>query len=154
MPAAPMPPVPSRSIPQGYHTDGKAAELPPLPPESADDEDSSDSAEPRPSPQTTKPRQPESMPDAKPRPSASSADSATRKAQYTVPGLPTIPAMFQSGPSVGLQFLVPIKPVSFKLPFNRRLELEIFGRVVRAPEPVSSSAELVAKPAKDGTATK
>ena len=57
-------------------------------------------------------------------------------------------------PAVGLQFLVPIKPVSFKLPFNRRLELEIFGRVVRTPEPVSSSAELVAKPAKDGTATK
>ncbi len=28
---APMPPVPSRSIPQGYHIDGKAADLPPLP---------------------------------------------------------------------------------------------------------------------------
>ncbi len=154
MPAAPMPPVPSRSIPQGYHTDGKAADLPPLPAETDDDEDSSESSEPRPSPQTTKPRPSESMPEAKPRPSQSSADSATRKAQYTVPGFPTIPAMFQSSSSVGLQFLVPIKPVSFKLPFNRRLELEIYGRVVRAPEPVSSSAELVAKPAKDGTATK
>ncbi len=155
MPAAPMPPVPSRSIPQGYHTDGKVADLPPLPPETDDDEDPSDSSEPRPSPQTTKPRPDQSMPEAKPRPSQSSADSAARKAQYTVPGFPTIPAMFQSSnPAVGLQFLVPIKPVSFKLPFNRRLELEIFGRVVHAPEPVSSSAELVAKPAKDGTATK
>ena len=43
--------------------------------------------------------------------------------------------MFQSGPSVGLQFLLPIKPVSFRLPFNRRLEIEIYGRVVRNPEP-------------------
>ena len=74
-----------------------------------------------------------------------------KKAQFTVPSFPTIPSMFQSAPSVGLQFLLPIKPVSLKLPFNRRLELEIYGRVVRNPEPAPSSAELVAKPAtKDG----
>ena len=45
--------------------------------------------------------------------------------------------MFQSGPAVGLQFLLPIKPVSLKLPFNRRLELEIYGRVVHNPAPAA-----------------
>jgi hypothetical protein len=146
--------MPSRSIPQGIHTDGKAADLPPLPDETDDDEDSSESSEARPSPQSTKPRPTEAMPESKSRPTPSTADSAARKAQYSMPGFPTMPAMFQSTPSVGLQFLVPIKPVSFKLPFNRRLEIEIFGRVVHAPDPVPSSAELVAKPAKDGTSTK
>jgi hypothetical protein len=38
--------------------------------------------------------------------------------------------MFMPVPSVGLQFLVPIKPLSLKLPFGRRLEIEIYGRVV------------------------
>ena len=36
-------------------------------------------------------------------------------------------------PSVGLQFLLPIKPLSLKLPFGQRLELEIYGRVVSEP---------------------
>ena len=67
MPMAPMPPVPSRSIPQGYHIDGRAADLPPLPPEeNDDDDDASESAEPRPSPQTRKSRQPEPAPEMKP----------------------------------------------------------------------------------------
>jgi hypothetical protein len=155
MPVAPMPPVPSRSIPQGYHLDGKAAELPPLPADQ-DDDDSSESAEPRPSPQTRPMPQPEPAPapEAKPEPSRPSGDTAARKAQYSVPGFPTIPAMFQSGSSVGLQFLVPIKPVFFKLPFDRRLELEIYGRVVRNPAPPRSAAELATKPAKAGATTK
>ena len=129
----PMPPMPSRSTPQGYHTDGETAELPPLPPEEADDdddaEDSSESAETRPSSQMKKPRQPNAMKSAKPRPSA---DTAMKKAQFSISNFQAIPSMFQpAAPAVGLQFLLPIKPVSLKLPFNRRLEIEIYGRVVR-----------------------
>jgi hypothetical protein len=82
-----------------------------------------------------------------------------KKAQFTAQilsqGFP-IPSIFQStqSQSVGLQFLLPIKPVSLRLPFNRRLEIEIFGRVVPNPEPARSSAELATKPAKDGATTK
>ena len=61
--------------------------------------------------------------------------------------LPAMPAVFlAANPTVGLQFLMPIKAVSLKLPFNRRLEIEIFGRIIRNPEPAEASAELVAKP--------
>jgi hypothetical protein len=154
VPEPPMPPVPSRSIPQGYHADGKAAELPPLPPDEADDndaDDSSESAEPRPSPQMKSPRHPGATSPAEPRPSA---DTAMRKTQFTIPNIPAIPSVFQAAPTVGLQFLLPIKPIWFKLPFNRRLEIEIYGRVVRAPEPARSSADLANKPAAAGTATK
>ena len=75
----PMPPVPSRSIPQGYHMDGRAADLPPLPAEEDDDADSSESAEPRPSPQTRKSRQPEPAPETKARPKKSTGDPAMKK---------------------------------------------------------------------------
>jgi hypothetical protein len=147
-PMTPMPPMPSRSTPQGYHKDGKTAELPPLPPEEADDDDddeeSSDSAETRPSPQMKKPRHPGAMKTAKPKPSD---DTAMKKAQFTISNFQAIPSLFQpAAPAVGLQFLLPIKPVSLKLPFNRRLEIEIYGRVVRAPEqPARSSADLATK---------
>ena len=134
--------------------DGRAADLPPLPAEEDDDADSSESAEPRPSPQTRKSRQPEPAPETKARPKKSTGDPAMKKAQFTAPSLPTIPSMFQYAPSIGLQFLLPIKPVSFRLPFNRRLEIEIYGRVVRGPEPDPSSAELATKPASGGATTK
>lgn len=143
-PAATMPPMPDRSTPQGYHADGKVAELPPLPPDEADDDAADESAETRPSPQTKKPRQPDAVKAAKPQPAA---DAAMKKAQFTAPsGFPAIPTLFQPMPTVGLQFLLPIKPVSFKLPFNRRLEIEIFGRVVRAPEPAGEAAVLATRP--------
>jgi hypothetical protein len=142
-PVAPMPPIPGRSIPQGYHSDGRAADLPPLPPEEADDDDADDSAETRPSPQMKKPRPQGETRTEKPQPSA---DAAMKKAQFSIStNFPAIPTLFQPAPAVGLQFLLPIKPVSFKLPFNRRLEVEIYGRVVRAPEPAQSSADLATK---------
>lgn len=154
-PAAAMPPMPSRSIPQGYHADGKAAELPPLPPEEAEDDeddDSSASAETRPSPQAKKARKSGAKKAAKPAPPA---DTAMRKVQFSIANFQAIPSLFQSAPTtVGLQFLLPIKPVSLKLPFNRRLELEIYGRIVPAPEPARSSANLATKPAGDGATTK
>jgi hypothetical protein len=155
--AAAMPPMPSRSFPQGIHADGKAADLPTLPAEEADDdggEESSESAEPRPSPQMKSPRHPDRAGEAKARKRPATTDAATKTAQFTMPNFPVIPTLFQPAPAVGLQFLIPIKPVTFKLPFNRRLELEIYGRVVRSPEPARSSADLVAKPAGCETTTK
>ena len=127
-----IPTIPSRSIPQGFHSDGRPADLPPLPPEEAGDAPD-ESSEARPSPQTRKSQQP------KPKPAA---DSGTTKAEYTLPRFPaSLPGLFLSTPSVGLQFLIPLKPLSLRLPFNRRLEIEIFGRVVRNPEPVGKVDE-------------
>ncbi len=150
--AAPMPPVPSRSIPQGFHADGKAAELPPLPAEDekddADDDDASSEA--RPSPQAKKPRpsteEPKVVPKAKTRPSG---DSAARKAQFSVEDIPGIPAVFRSAPTVGLQFLLPIKPVSLKLPFDQRLEIVVYGRVIAKSESTHGRSELASKARKD-----
>jgi len=41
-----------------------------------------------------------------------------------------LPSLFLPTPSVGFQFLLPIKPLSFRLPFGHRLEIDIIGRVV------------------------
>ena len=88
-----------------------------------DESSESESAEPLPSPQTKKPRKP------KPEPAS---DIGTTKASYTQPKSSTVflPSVFLPGASVGFQFLLPIKPLSLRLPFNQRLEIEIFGRVV------------------------
>jgi hypothetical protein len=127
-PAMPVPAVPSRTMPQGVHGDGTLSNLPPLPDEV--EQSTSESAEPMASPQTKKPQQ------AKP-----ATDSGASKAGY-VPGKVapfSIPSLFlPSVPSspAGLQFLLPIKPFSLKLPFHQRLEIEIFGRLVPDIEPI------------------
>ena len=137
-PPASFPALPSRSIPQGIHADGTPAELPPLPADDTEDASSSESAEPRPSPQTKKPQPP---------PKAAT-DSQMKRTGYNATSiLPAIPQVFlAANPTVGLQFLMPMKAVSLKLPFNRKLEIEIFGRITRNPEPAAASAELVAEP--------
>jgi hypothetical protein len=126
----PVPPAPSRSFPEGIHADGRKAKLPPLPDDEIDEADSADSesAEPRPSPQTKKPRKPEPKPEA---------DESTTKASFTQPKSSTVflPSLFLPGASTGFQFLLPIRPLSLKLPFNQRLEIEIFGRVVPDAQP-------------------
>jgi hypothetical protein len=128
---APLPPVtmptpatPSRSIPQGVHADGTQADLPPLPDdEKESDSSSSASSEPMASPQTKKIPQPKSKP---------TTDSGANKAEFTLPKAATmfLPSLFMPSPSVGFQFLLPIKPLSLKLPFGQRLEVEIFGKIV------------------------
>jgi hypothetical protein len=125
----PVPALPSRTIPQGVHADGSLAELPPLPPDEAE-EAPSESSEPRSSPQGKKPRQPESAPTPAP-----ATDSRMNKVGYSVPSFPAIPSLFMPAPAVGLQFLIPLKPLSIRLPLNRRLEIEVYGRVVPNPEP-------------------
>jgi hypothetical protein len=133
-----QPALPSRSIPQGIHADGTPAELPPLPADDMEDAPSSESAEPRPSPQIKTPQ-------PAPRPAPDSQMKRTGHSATSM--LPTMPALFlAANPTVGFQFLMPMKAVSLKLPFNRRLEIEVFGRIIRNPEPASASAELVAKP--------
>jgi hypothetical protein len=126
-PSLPAPVVPSRSIPQGIHADGTPADLPPLPPDEAEEPDSQ-SAEPMASPQTKK--------TPKPRPHA---DPGAGKAEYTPPRPIPLPSLFMPAPAIGLQFLLPLKPLSFKLPFNRKLDIEIYGRVVPDPQPPAGS---------------
>jgi len=120
----PSPPAPSRSIPQGYHTDGTPADLPQLPDDEPDpDSLSSDSSEPMPSPQIKKPQPQQPKP---------TADSGANKAAFAQAKSPTVflPSVFLPSPSIGFQFLLPFKPFSLRLPFNQRLEIEIYGRVV------------------------
>jgi len=131
----PMPVVPSRTIPQGIHADGTKAELPPLPPDEAQ-EPASESSEPLPSPQKKKPQ-------AQPR---APSDSATDKAALAPPRPATFPfpgLIFPTNPAApaNLQFLVPIKPLYLKLPFNQRLEIEILGRVVPNTEPAGKGCD-------------
>jgi len=119
----PVPVIPSRSFPQGVHADGKPADLPKLPDDETDDSSSSESSEPRPSPQTKKPTQ------AKPKPTT---DGGTAKAEYVPPKAPSLSfaSFFPTTTPTGLQFLLPIKPFTLKLPFNQKLQVEIVGRVV------------------------
>ena len=122
----PVPVVPSRSFPQGVHADGKPADLPKLPDDEADDT-SSDSSEPMPSPQTKKPPA-----QAKPKPTS---DGGAAKAEYVAPKVPSLSFLsFLPTSTTGMQFLLPIKPFSLKLPFNQKLQIEILGRVVADTE--------------------
>jgi hypothetical protein len=122
----PVPAVPSRSFPQGVHADGKPAELPKLPDDEADDT-SSDSSEPMPSPQTKKPPA-----QAKPKPTS---DGGAAKAAYVAPKVPSLSfSSFFPTSTAGMQFLLPIKPFTLKLPFNQKLQIEILGRVVADTE--------------------
>jgi hypothetical protein len=128
----PVPKLPARSIPQGVHADGKPAGLPPLPPDEHDEPAvSTESSEPRPSPQLKKQQQ------ARP-----ASDQGMNKAEYTAPKLPAIPSLFIPSLSAGgLQFLVPITPFSLKLPFQRKLEIEVYGRIVPDVETRAKPAE-------------
>jgi len=124
-----IPALPSRSIPQGVHADGTPADLPPLPPDEVE-EAPAESSQARPSPQTKKPQQPKPA-----------ADSGMNKAEYNAPRFPAIPSLFLPAPAIGLQFLIPLKPFSLQLPFNRKLEIEVLGRVVRDTRPTGKSEE-------------
>ncbi len=136
-----IPALPSRTLPQGVHADGTPAELPPLPDDEKTEASPGDSCEPRPSPQTKKPRQgaaPAANPTAKP---AATFDNNTAKtALQLAKGLfkpNTLPAF--AFPN--LQFMMPLKPFDMKLPFNQKLQLELIGRVVPDPESVSEAPQ-------------
>jgi hypothetical protein len=125
----PTPIMPSRSIPQGVRADGTPADLPPLPDdETESDSFSSESSEPMASPQTKK-----ILPQPKAKPAT---DSGTNKAEFTLPKAASmfLPSLFMPSSSTGFQFLLPIKPLSLKLPFGQKLEVEVIGRVVADSE--------------------
>jgi hypothetical protein len=124
----PTPIMPSRSIPQGVRADGTPADLPPLPDdETESDSSSSESSEPMASPQTKRIPQPKAKP---------TTDSGANKAEFTLPKAASmfLPSLFMPSPSTGFQFLMPIKPLSLKLPFGQKLEVEVIGRVVADSE--------------------
>jgi hypothetical protein len=133
VPAMPLPAVPSRTMPEGVHKDGTISKLPPLPEEVEQPE--SESSEPMASPQTKKNQQLKPATD----PKASKAMYAPRAAApFSLPSLfmPSIPST-----PAGLQFLLPIKPFSIKLPFKQRLEIEILGRMVPDTEPAEKTED-------------
>jgi hypothetical protein len=114
-------------MPQGVHGDGSISNLPPLPDET--EQLPSDSSEPMASPQTKKQREAKPATDSK---AAKESYTPAKTVPFSIPNLflPSVP----SSPA-GLQFLLPIKPFSIKLPFRQRLEIEIFGRLVPDTEP-------------------
>jgi hypothetical protein len=120
--AMPTPNMPSRSIPQGVHADGSPADLPPLPSdEMHSDSSETESSEPMPSPQTKKAPQPKPA-----------NDSGANKAEFSLPKAAAtfLPSFFMPSAPGGFQFLLPVKPLSIKLPFGQKLEVEIFGKIV------------------------
>jgi hypothetical protein len=144
-PPMPIPAIPSRSIPQGIHADGTPAPLPPLPEDEKADHTSSDSSEPLPSPQIKKPRPgpspsasscPGPGPDSKPSP-APAADARASKIAFLKEKSLFRQISFFPMALPNLQFLLPLKPISLKLPFNQKLELELLGRIVPDPEGAS-----------------
>jgi hypothetical protein len=130
----PMPSVPSRTMPQGIGADGKPAELPPLPEDAAE---AAASAEPMASPQKKKAQQP-----ARP-----TKDAATDKAALLPPkgtsalAIPGLAWPMNPASPAKLQFLLPLRPFSFKLPWNQRLEIEIFGRLVPDTEAAGKASD-------------
>jgi hypothetical protein len=132
-PSMPVPAVPSRTMPQGVNGDGTMSNLPPLPDET--EQPASESSEPMASPQTKKHQENKPAADAK---TTKAGYVPAKVAPFSIPSLflPSVP----SNPA-GLQFLLPIKPFSIKLPFKQRLEIEIFGRLVPDTEPSSKLAQ-------------
>ena len=148
--AAALPELPSRTLPQGIHADGTPAPLPTLPEDEAPATAADESAEPRPTPQTRRKAAETNRDDAKPEAEAPKADAApkadrkTTRSSFKLPpikglealqplnaliGTSSLPIPFQ-----GAQFLVPLKPLAVKLPFNQRLEFELIGRIVDDPQ--------------------
>jgi hypothetical protein len=153
-----IPALPGRSIPEGMHADGTAAEAPPVPDDEVALDADAETSEPAPSAQM-KSRQianmserhtmdaegegaddtarPASGVQAKKIPSPRpSFDLGTNKVEFTLPKLPQLPAWLSGGmaPMSGLQFMMPIKPLAIKLPFNQKLEIEVIGKIVPDPD--------------------
>ncbi len=129
-----LPALPSRTLPQGVHADGTPAELPPLPEEDKADTSAAGSSDPRPSPQSHKPRPAPAAPASSATRPAAKADGRAAKAAFSMASnlLRNSPLGPLSFPS--LQFMMPLKPLALRLPFNQKLELELIGRVVADPD--------------------
>ncbi len=145
-----VPKIPSRSIPQGVHADGTPAALPPLPDDETCEQPASDSSQPLPSPQIKKPR-PSSQPAPGAAKPAASGDQKTSRASFIqvqpwlqAAGLLSSPRTSMAAsflPMPNLQFMVPLKAFSLKLPMGQKLEFELTGRVVPDHEAASADAD-------------
>ena len=100
----PTPPVPTRSFPEGVHSDGSKAKLPELPDDEMEDESAeSESAEPRPSPQSKKPSKPAAAPTPAPAPATTrqprrraSPSPGRRPCFFRASFCPGLPSAFSS----------------------------------------------------------
>ncbi|WP_337175924.1 hypothetical protein [Paludisphaera sp.] len=167
--AAALPRLPERVLPQPIHPDGTPAPAPIVPEDEAHAATVSDeSAEPRPTPQTRHkpdaepvaddaaapapadaPKAPEPKETAPAKPEPPKAEPSAIRSSFIPPALKGLPALdslgglistnLLAGPFQSAQFLVPLKPLELKLPFNRKLEFELIGRVVADPEPAAPS---------------
>ncbi|WP_165251460.1 hypothetical protein [Paludisphaera soli] len=156
--AAALPELPSRTLPQGVNADGTPAPLPTLP---EDDEPAAaagdESAEPFATPQSRRkagrPAETPAPPAESPKPEAEAVpepaapaktDIKAIKSSFKLPSLKNLQALeplnnlVGSGvfpiPFQGAQFLVPLKALGVKLPFNQKLEFELIGRIVNDAE--------------------
>ncbi|OJW24721.1 MAG: hypothetical protein BGO49_06730 [Planctomycetales bacterium 71-10] len=150
--AAALPDLPGRTLPQPIHPDGTPAPLPTVPEDEAPAAAADESSEPLPSPQSRKKAEPRDEAPAeapKPEPKKAEAPKSEPKAiksSFTIPalkkirGLDSLNGLVSTGllgsPFQGAQFLVPLKPLAVKLPFNQKLEFELVGRVVTDPEAI------------------
>ena len=140
--AASLPELPGRTLPQPVHPDGTPAPLPTLPEEAADAAPSDESAEPFASPQSRRKSSAPAEPSA-PKPEAKKTDGKATKSSFTIPAIKKlqelepvsglVAATFLATPFRRAEFLVPLKPLDLKLPFNQKLEFELVGRVVNDP---------------------
>jgi hypothetical protein len=146
---APMPEVPSRTIPQGVHADGTPAELPPLPEEVEPETPADASSEPMPSPQN-RPNvnkgiesapAPSSVPEPpKPADEAAPAKEGTVKAGF-VPDFSAVPRIRPIPPPARLGgSWTPVRPISFKLPLNGWIEVEFNASIERRTRDSSCEA--------------
>lgn len=179
-PIAPVPPrtatviptLPSRTLPQGVHADGRPATLPPLPEDAEADlpAPAGDESQPLPSPQSRRkptpapePVAPAAQPPAadepKEKPEADEpaetpkeTPAARRKTLDPDAGTASfvLPAAFSAitslssmrsaktaftAPLQGAHFLVPLRPLSIKLPLEQKIEFELVGRIVADDRP-------------------
>ncbi|WP_165073643.1 hypothetical protein [Paludisphaera rhizosphaerae] len=142
--AVKLPELPGRTLPQGVHPDGTPAALPTLPEDEEPVDAADESDETRATPQSRKKPSPQMQPSASPAESEPKSDAKALKSSFSLPALKSLPnfpplnSLVNSGvfpiPFHGAQFLVPLKPLALKLPFNQKLEFELVGRVVTDPE--------------------
>jgi hypothetical protein len=151
--AAALPKLPERTLPQPIHPDGTPAPMPTVPEDEAHAaEAAADSAETRPTPQSRRKTEPkDAVPETPETPEPNEAEApkvepGLIKSSFALPALEKIAGLDSlsglisanlfGGPFQSVQILVPLKPLALKLPFNRRLEFELIGRVVADPEVV------------------
>lgn len=158
--AAALPELPGRTLPQPINPDGSPAPLPTVPEDEAPAESADESAEALASPQTRRKAEPraespaeapkpaEPKKEESPKAEAPKVEAKAIKTSFSIPGLDLkkiqglepLNNLMSSGllgsPFQGAQFLVPLRPLAVKLPFNQKMEFELVGRIVSDPDSI------------------